>query len=81
MNLEKILSKSNLIFAGWVVLVYAFCALLRCYWVAWAGGVDSFVFDGELMINTNDGYWFAEGARDLIAARALRAVLLGGKFL
>lgn len=67
MNLEKILSKSNLIFAGWVVLVYAFCALLRCYWIAWAGGVDSFVFDGELMINTNDGYWFAEGVRDLIA--------------
>jgi dolichyl-diphosphooligosaccharide--protein glycosyltransferase/undecaprenyl-diphosphooligosaccharide--protein glycosyltransferase len=36
-------------------------------WVYQFGGVDSFMWNSELMINTNDGYYFAEGARDILA--------------
>ncbi len=50
-----------------IILTYAFCAFLRCYWIAWAGDIDQFIFNGQLMINTNDGYFFAEGARDILA--------------
>ena len=50
-----------------VVLCYAFSVLCRMYWVWWASDFDEFQFNEQLMIISNDGYAFAEGARDMIA--------------
>lgn len=49
------------------LLAFAFSVCLRLYWVVWAGNFAEFFYNGELMINTNDGYAFAEGARDMLA--------------
>lgn len=51
-----------------VLMLIAFAVSLaaRLYWVFWASGVDGFSFNNQVMINTNDGYFYAEGARDLI---------------
>lgn len=50
-----------------ILIAYAFSVIMRLYWVFWAGGFPEFMWNNQLMINTNDGYAFAEGARDMIA--------------
>lgn len=50
-----------------VFCAFTFSVLARLYWVFWASNFAEFSWNNELMINTNDGYAFAEGARDLIA--------------
>lgn len=50
-----------------IVLAYIFSVAVRFYWVYWAGNYPEFFWNDELMISTNDGYAFAEGARDRIA--------------
>ncbi|WP_139453190.1 STT3 domain-containing protein [Campylobacter armoricus] len=49
-----------------ILLAFAFSILCRLYWVAWASEFYEFFFNDQLMITTNDGYAFAEGARDMI---------------
>lgn len=53
----------------WILIFisYAFSVICRLYWVSWASDFSEFVYDGSLMISTNDGYAFAEGARDMLA--------------
>ena len=50
-----------------LILTYAFSVFCRLYWVWWASDFDEFKFNEQLMIISNDGYVFAEGARDMIA--------------
>lgn len=51
-----------------IILAFTFSFLVRLYWVFWANKYpDLFFWNNELMINTNDGYAFAEGARDRLA--------------
>lgn len=53
----------------WILFSFvAFCfgVICRIYWVLWASNYDQFFYNDELMISTNDGYAFAEGARDMI---------------
>ena len=50
-----------------LILCYAFSVVCRLYWVWWASDFEGFKFNDELMIISNDGYVFAEGARDKIA--------------
>ncbi|MBT0863616.1 peptide-binding protein [Campylobacter coli] len=50
-----------------IILVYTFSVLCRFYWVFWASEFNEYFFNNELMIISNDGYAFAEGARDMIA--------------
>lgn len=33
----------------------------------WASGIEQFYFNGEFITNTNDGFYNAEGARDMLA--------------
>jgi len=47
-------------------LAFAFSFAARLYWISYASGIESFYFNNQIMINTNDGYFYAEGARDLI---------------
>jgi len=59
------LNQINLFY--YLLIAYAFSFVCRLYWVFWASSFEPFYFNNELMINSNDGYAFAEGARDMIA--------------
>jgi dolichyl-diphosphooligosaccharide--protein glycosyltransferase/undecaprenyl-diphosphooligosaccharide--protein glycosyltransferase len=48
---------------GLMVVAYAFSFLMRMIWVWQFGDDPSSLWGGELMINTNDGYFFASGAQ------------------
>ena len=62
----------NLFFKNYSLYLMIFVAVLfgmvcRLYWVFWASEYPVFFWNNELMISTNDGYAFAEGARDMLA--------------
>ncbi|MDL0088698.1 STT3 domain-containing protein [Campylobacter gastrosuis] len=50
-----------------IFIAFSFSVLARFYWVSWASNFAIFFWDNTLMISTNDGYAFAEGARDMLA--------------
>ncbi|MCR4941298.1 MAG: general glycosylation pathway protein [Campylobacter sp.] len=51
-----------------ILMAFMFSVGARFLWVDWAYDIgDIFINNGVLMINTNDGYAFAEGARDMLA--------------
>ncbi|CUU79804.1 general glycosylation pathway protein [Campylobacter hyointestinalis subsp. hyointestinalis] len=50
-----------------IILAYAFSVICRFEWAYWASNYAEFFWNNQLMISTNDGYAFAEGARDLLA--------------
>jgi len=60
---ENISTKSLLIL---MFVAYAFSFLVRMIWVYQFSGVDSFYWDHQLMINTNDGYYFAASAQKFL---------------
>ena len=49
----------------WILILcaYLFSFAIRLIWVHWASQFPQFFWDGQLMINTNDGYYFASGAQ------------------
>jgi dolichyl-diphosphooligosaccharide--protein glycosyltransferase/undecaprenyl-diphosphooligosaccharide--protein glycosyltransferase len=51
---------------GLILLAYAFSFAIRLIWVFQFGDFAPYHFDGELMINTNDGYFFASGAQEAL---------------
>ena len=51
----------------YILFAFTFSVLMRLIWVYQFNGYEAFMFNGQFMINTNDGYFWAEGARDLIA--------------
>ena len=65
MDLIKI-EKSQLYIIGLMIVAFSFSVLVRMIWVYQFSDVESFKFAGQFMINTNDGYYWAEGARDLL---------------
>lgn len=50
-----------------MVIAYLFSVSMRFIWVNELSTLPQFHWHNELMINTNDGYLFAEGARDILA--------------
>jgi len=50
-----------------ILLAFVFSVVCRLYWVFWASAFEQYFFNDALMIVSNDGYAFAEGARDMIA--------------
>lgn len=50
-----------------ILIAFCFSVVARMYWVYWASSYEPFFYNNELMISTNDGYAFAEGARDMLA--------------
>lgn len=50
-----------------ILIAYLFALSLRFVWVYIFSGQEQFYWNNELMISTNDGYYWAEGARDIIA--------------
>lgn len=54
-----------LVFACVIAFVFSFA--VRLIWVYQFSDFESFKYAGQFMINTNDGYFWAEGARDLLS--------------
>ncbi len=50
----------------YIALAFVFSTLVRFIWIYQFNGVDSFIWNDQFMINTNDGYFWAEGARDIL---------------
>jgi len=63
-NAQKSMRKITLIY---ILIAFSFALLARMYWYDYALGEPNYIYKNQVMINTNDGYYYAEGARDLIA--------------
>jgi len=50
-----------------IAVAYLFSVGMRFIWVNEVSSMAQFHWNNELMINTNDGYLFAEGARDALS--------------
>lgn len=50
-----------------IIATFMFSILCRMIWVNQFSGEETFLWNNQLMINTNDGYYFAEGAKDIVA--------------
>lgn len=50
-----------------ILIAYLFSLSMRYFWVSEFSALPQFQWNNVLMINTNDGYYFAEGARDILA--------------
>lgn len=51
----------------YILLAFTFSIVMRMIWVYQFNGYAPFHYNGQFMINTNDGYYWAEGARDLLS--------------
>jgi len=58
---DKYISTKQLI--GLMIVAYAFSFMIRLIWVLQFQDNPNFFWNGQLMINTNDGYFFASGAQ------------------
>ncbi len=65
MNIRKIeLGDNRLGFALLLMAVaYLFSIGIRMIWVSQMGGIEAYHWNGQLMINTNDGYYFGAAAQ------------------
>ena len=82
MKTEAFLENNIKVILLLMVLAYLFSMGIRMYWPLYFADSSSMLYAGELMINTNDGYFFSTGARDIIngvtAADAQRASAYDG---
>jgi len=51
----------------YIFIAFSFSVALRMVWFYQFSDYDAFKFNGQFMLNTNDGYFWAEGARDLLS--------------
>ena len=51
---------------GLIVLAYIFSFAIRLIWVFQFQDTSSFLWNDQLMINTNDGYFFASGVQEIL---------------
>ncbi len=66
MQEQNIIEKNRGILLLFIAIAYLFSLGVRMYWPIYFMDNDAFRYAGQLMINTNDGYFFATGARDII---------------
>lgn len=57
---EKFSNKSLI---GLILIAYIFSLAVRYYWIYWTSGFPEFFWNNQIMINTNDGYFFASGVQ------------------
>ena len=63
---------------GLIVLAYVFSFAMRMIWVWQFQDNPNFFWNGQLMINTNDGYFFASGAqKELLGLHASNPRVFG----
>jgi dolichyl-diphosphooligosaccharide--protein glycosyltransferase/undecaprenyl-diphosphooligosaccharide--protein glycosyltransferase len=51
----------------YIFIAFTFSVLMRMIWIYQFDDYEAFKYAGEFMINTNDGYYWAEGARDILS--------------
>ena len=51
----------------YIIIAYLFSLAVRYLYVWQVGNDPSLYWNGQIMINTNDGYYWAEGARDILS--------------
>ncbi len=61
------LTKETRLTLLYIALAFAFSIAVRMIWYYQFSGFEQFMFNGQFMINTNDGYYWAEGARDILS--------------
>ena len=49
----------------YIIIAYLFSVAMRYTWIHYAAGIDSFSWHGQTMINTNDGYFWLSGVKNL----------------
>ena len=66
MNFKRMLStnKKTILF---ILIALFFSFSMRLIWVYNFSDMEQFKFNNQFMINTNDGYFYAEGARDILS--------------
>jgi len=50
-----------------IVVAFVFAFAARLYWYFYISTDTSFIYNGQVIINSSDGYFFAQGARDILA--------------
>ncbi|WP_037940259.1 STT3 domain-containing protein [Sulfurospirillum arcachonense] len=50
----------------YILIAFTFSVAIRLIWVYQFSDYDAFMWNNQFMINTNDGYYWAEGARDIL---------------
>jgi len=50
-----------------ILIAYAFNIAVRYIYISYVGDIPDFQWHGHIMLNNNDGYTWAEGARDILA--------------
>jgi len=50
-----------------ILVAFAFSFAIRLIWVQQFSNTEEFKFHNQFMINTNDGYYYAEGTRDILS--------------
>ena len=61
------LTRENKLTILYILVAFAFSVAMRLIWVYQFGDYEAFKFNGQFMINTNDGYYYAEGVRDILS--------------
>lgn len=64
--MNKIESQTKLT-VGLILIAFLFSVAVRMIWVYQFSDYEAFRFNDQFMINTNDGYFWAEGARDILS--------------
>ena len=66
MNKKNIIENNLALLLLLIMVAYLFSMGIRMYWPVHFADAQSMYYAGELMINTNDGYFFSTGARDIV---------------
>ncbi len=66
MKNENILENNIGALLLFIAIAYLFSMGVRMYWPLYFADTASMMHAGQLMINTNDGYFFATGAKDIL---------------
>ena len=61
------LTKETKLTLLYIFLAFTFSVAMRMIWIYQFSGYEPFYYNGQFMINTNDGYYWAEGVRDLLS--------------
>lgn len=61
------LTKETKLTLLYMAVAFFFSVAVRMIWYYQFADYEAFKFNGQFMINTNDGYFWAEGARDILA--------------
>ena len=62
------LTKETKLTLLYILIAFTFSVLMRMIWIYQFTGYEAFMHNGQFMINTNDGYLYAEGARDILSS-------------